>query len=76
MPDLQNFAIAPAGAGKYSISYQICDTNTGAVLVDHTGANQLLFPDQFTGSSVIQQLQFVQMWAMDVIRARDPGQFT
>ncbi len=76
MPDLQNFAISPASAGHYTISYQICDTTTGAVLVDHTGANALLFPDQFTGSSVTQQLKFVQMWAMDVIRARDPGQFT
>lgn len=76
MPDLQHFSVAPAAAGKYTISYQVCDSTTGAVLADRTGANALTFPDQFTGASVTQQLAFVGMWAMDVIRARDPGLFS
>ena len=50
MPDLQNFAMI-RGSGRsvllprYDITFRVTDSNTGAVLHDHTGASGLLFPD-------------------------------
>ena len=76
MPDLQQFVVTPAAGGKYHISYLVCDSTTGAVLVDHTGANFLVFPDQFTAASAVQQLAWVGKWCMDLIRAADPTHFS
>ena len=76
MPDLQQFVVTPAAGGKYHISYQVCDSKTGAVLVDHTGVNYIVFPDSYTAASAVTQLQLVTKWTMDLIRAAAPTHFS
>lgn len=50
MPDFQNFSItglasASVNVPRFRVELQICDSQTGAVLLDYTGANAITFPN-------------------------------
>ena len=65
MPDLQNFAMI-RGSGRsvllprYDITFRVTDSNTGAVLHDHTGASGLLFHDLMLTLTEEQQQNLVE----------------
>ncbi len=68
MADFQNYAATPGTAvsitvPKYTISCQVTDSTTGAVLADYTGANALQFPSVLTGLSVAQYKQVMDVLA-------------
>ena len=78
MPDLQNFAVTPAAGGQvtmpsWTISFQVCDSKTGAVLADHTGGNALTFPGSFIAGSVQVQNALIQKWTLELIQAILPS---
>ena len=80
MPDLQAFVITPLTAAsatmpRWQISFQICDSTTGAVLLDCTGANAIIFPTSFIAASVASQNALMAKWTMDLIRAVHPTYF-
>lgn len=81
MPDLQNFTVARNGtatltnAPRWSISFQVCDSKTGAVVRDFTGVNSFTFPQVFASFSAADQDDLVMKWVGDMIRKRAPDLF-
>ncbi len=81
MPDLQNFAVARTtnatitNAPRWTISGQITNSKTGALIRDFTGASALTFPQVFALFSAADQDELVQKWVMDMIRKQFPGDF-
>jgi hypothetical protein len=68
MPDLQKFKITPLAATnvnvpRATIEGQICDSTTGALLHDFTGANALTFPGVLTTLTVEQRRVLVERLA-------------
>ena len=68
MPDLQNFRITPLAAAsvnvpRATIEGQICDSTTGAVLADLTGANAISFPACLKDLTADQRHELVQLIA-------------
>ena len=63
MPDLQQFSVTRTGntinanVPEYSIQGQVCDSQSGKVLADFTGANAIKFP-QFWGTLTQAQQDF------------------
>ena len=68
MPDLQKFKITALSAAnvnvpRATIEGQICDSTTGAVLHDFTGANALTFPGVLTTLTAEQRRVLVERLA-------------
>ena len=61
MPDLQNFSVTRGGTVSlpnvptWTIAFKVCDSKTGAVLRDFTGANAFSFPQVFASFSAADQ---------------------
>lgn len=70
MPDLQNFSVTTRARARITvpratISAQVTDSDTGAVLQDFTGANALLFPeviDTLTTEESDAFLTYIAFW--------------
>lgn len=81
MPDLQQFSVARNGtatltnAPRWTISFQVCDSQTGAVIRDFTGANSFTFPQVFAQFDAATQDAMVAKWCQDLIAARAPDLF-
>ena len=81
MPDLQSFGVTRAGTVNlnnvpvWTVSFQVCDSTTGAVLRDFTGANAFSFPQVFAQFTAAQQDALVAKWCMDLIRVKAPDLF-
>jgi hypothetical protein len=82
VPDLQQFTVTrlagtvslPA-VPQWTVSFQICDSTTGAVIRDFTGASAFTFPQVFAQFSAADQDDLVQRWVMDMIHKKAPGLF-
>lgn len=64
MPDLQELVITRGGnknvnMPEYTLSFQITDSTTGAVLRNYTGANALKFPAVLATLTEEQQTELV-----------------
>ena len=77
MPDLQNFSITPLSATnvsmpRFRIECQICDSQTGAVLVDLTGANGITFPHDLPTlfDTTAERREFVEQLAHILVRKK------
>ena len=81
MPDLKDFSVVRSGtatltnAPKWTISFQVCDSTTGAVLRDFTGANAFTFPQVFASFSTADQDDIVAQICMLLIRKKAPDLF-
>lgn len=70
MPDLQNFSVTPLASASVNvprarIECQVCDSRTGAVLRDFTGANAVTFPNilsSLTGAERLELLDLIATW--------------
>ena len=82
MPDLQNYTVTRNGTvnlnnvPQWTISFQVCNSKTGAVIRDFTGANAFSFPQVFAQFTSQQQDDLVTKWCMDLIRAKAPDLFS
>jgi hypothetical protein len=76
MPDLQNFSIARNGTvsiasfPRFTITAQVCDSKTGAVITDLTGAAALDFPSCVKAMTTEHQLLFARMVAQWLVREK------
>lgn len=75
MPDLQNFSIVRTGTASltvpvWTVSGQICDSSSGAVLRDFTGGNAVSFPQVLGSLSQTQQDEFVQTVILWLLQKR------
>ncbi len=74
MPDLANFAITRNGtatltnAPRWTISGQVVNSKTGALIRDFTGASALSFPQVFAQFAPADQDELVGRWVLDMIR--------
>ena len=81
MPDLQNYTVTRNGTvnlnnvPKWTISFQVCNSKTGAVIRDFMGANARSFPQAFALLSAADQDELVARWAQDIIRKVAPDLF-
>jgi len=82
MPDLQNFSVTRLvptvtlnSVPQWTVAFQVCDSKTGAVLRDFTGANAFTFPQVFASFSAADQNDLVARWVMDMIRKKAPDLF-
>ena len=62
-------------APRWTVSFQVCDSKTGAVIRDFTGGNAFTFPQVFAQFSAADQDDLVQKWCMDMIRKKAPDLF-
>lgn len=77
MPDLQNFSITPLSATsvsmpRFRIECQVCDSQTGAVIIDLTGANGITFPHDLPTifTTATERREFVQELAHILVRKK------
>ena len=77
MPDLQNFSITTQSATnvnmpRFRIECQVCDSQTGAVLQDLTGANAIIFPHDMPSlfTTTEERREFVRDLARILIRQK------
>jgi len=81
VPDLQNYSVDRAGTVSlpnvptWTVSFKVCNSKTGAVLRDFTGANAFSFPQVFAQFTAQQQDDLVAKWCMDLIRTKAPDLF-
>jgi hypothetical protein len=81
MPDLQQFSVTRAGTVSlpnvptWTVSFQVTNSKTGAVIRDFTGANAFSFPQVFAQFSAADQDDLVSRWVMDMIRKKAPDLF-
>ena len=73
MPDLQNFTVTAIGSAsvnvpRFTISGQITDSRTGAVLRDFTGANAITFPNVLGTLTAAQRLKVLDLLAEALLR--------
>jgi hypothetical protein len=66
VPDLKSFTITPAGTGnvsvpKFTLSGQVVDSTTGALIRDFTGVNAVAFPAVLSTLTATDQLEMVQL---------------
>jgi hypothetical protein len=73
MPDLANFAITSTGNANInnfptaSVSGQVVDSKTGALIRDFTGANAVSFPavlSTLTAADRLELLQNICIWLL------------
>lgn len=82
MPDLQNFSVTRAGTVSlpnvptWKIAFQVCDSTTGAVIRDFTGANAFNFPQVFAQFSAADQDEIVAQITTMLIRKKAPDLFS
>jgi len=75
MPDLQQFSVV-RGTNKsltvptWSIEFQVCNSETGAVISDHTGANAIAFPQVLGQMSDEAQDELVRRLVMHLLELR------
>lgn len=76
MPDLQNFSVARTGQSvaanipEYSIIGQLCDSQSGAVLHDFSGANGIRFPQIWASLTNAQQDEAFTLLVRELIRLK------
>ena len=77
MPDLQNFSITNLSATnvnmpRFRIECQVTDSQTGAVLVDLTGASAIIFPHDLPSlfTTTEDRREFVRDLAHILIRQK------
>ena len=75
MPDLQNFSVTRTGntvngIPEYAIEGQVCDSQSGAVLRDFTGANGVKFPQILATVTAAQRDVLVQLLVRELIRIK------
>ena len=74
MPDLQNYSVVRTGntinanIPEFAISGQVCDSQSGAVLADFSGANTIRFPQVWATLTQAQRQALVETIARDLIR--------
>lgn len=78
MPDIQNMSLNVLAAQnvsmpRLSIEAQITDSQTGAVLFDFTGANNIVFPQYVAQMTVADRRAFVEYIAIYLIRHKSGG---
>jgi hypothetical protein len=75
MPDFQNFSITRlanqnVNIPRWSISLQVVDSQTGALIRDFTGANAITFPQVLGQLTNAQQDEMVELIVSWLIRKR------
>lgn len=74
MPDLQNFSVVRNGsatinnAPRYTISCQVTNSQTGALIRNFTGANALTFPQvlgNLTEAERVEMIELIANWLID-----------
>lgn len=77
MPDLQQFTITPLSNAsvtvpRFTISAQITNSKTGAVLFDFTGANVITFPADLPTllPTAAERREFVEQIALYLLRKK------
>ncbi len=77
MPDLQNFSITNLSATnvnmpRFRIECQVCDSQTGEVLVDLTGASAIVFPHDMPAlfTTTEERREFVRDLAHVLVRKK------
>lgn len=78
MPDLKNLTITAGGTvtptlQQFTVSVQVTNSQTGAVLADFTGANVLVWPNVLATLTVTQRRELIERVMWDVIRRRSGG---
>ena len=73
MPDLQKFTVTAIGSAnisvpRFTISGQITNSRTGAVLRDFTGANAITFPNVLGTLTAAQQIKVIDILAEALLR--------
>ncbi len=68
MPDLSNFVITPLAAAnvnvpRATISCVVKNSQTGAIIADFTGANEISFPGVITTLTGPERLELAKMVA-------------
>lgn len=73
MPDFQQVTVTPMGliAGltvhSFSVSLQVTDSQTGALIHDFTGVNAIQFPQCLTNMTATQRAHLMRTLANDLI---------
>lgn len=78
MPDLQNFAVAANGNvninnfPRFTITAQVTDSQSGAVLFDFTGANSITFPGDMPTlfPTAAARRAFMERMAVHLVRVK------
>lgn len=75
MPDFQSFSITRLAnqnmsVPRWSVSVQVTDSQTGAVIRDLTGANAIVFPTVLGSLTAAQQDRVVEQMVHLLIRLR------
>jgi peptide methionine sulfoxide reductase MsrB len=73
MPDIQNFSLvaqvdASVSVARITVSGQICNSHTGAVLSDFTGPNAITFALRVAGFTVQQHRELAQVITQKILR--------
>lgn len=81
MPDLKTFTItklanASVTVPRWTLSGQLVDSGTGAVLADFTGANTVAFPGILATLTAAQQDELIQMVAVWLLQKKFPQFFS
>ena len=72
MPDFKNFSIAALSTAnvsvpRFTISVQVVNSQTGALITDLTGANALAFPGVLTSLTVQQRRDLLDLLVNQLI---------
>jgi len=74
VPDLQGYSVTRTGntitraIPEFAIEGQVCDSRSGAVLADFSGANAIRFPQVWASLTVGQRQQLVEKIARDLVQ--------